>query len=103
MGPPAKLRREPKFVKAGLFWGWFLRRYGFYAIWMPWRRVYCLDDRVMEDPVIREHERVHSEQAEREGLVIFCASYLFWIARRGYWDNPYEVEARSRYGYNWGK
>ena len=100
MGPPAVLKREPKFVIAGRFWRWFLNKHGFAAIWMPWRRIYVLEQR-FHDTVLREHERVHSEQAEREGVIAFCIKYLWKTFRHGYWDNPYEIEARTRYGYNW--
>ena len=41
------------------------------------------------------HERKHLEQIERDGRVLFSIRYLYWLARHGYWNNPYEVEARA--------
>lgn len=48
----------------------------------------------------RAHERVHVRQCERWGP-LFLPAYLLaglwqWMrGRRAYWDNPFEVEARS--------
>lgn len=30
----------------------------------------------------------------REGRLLFSIKYLWWMCRYGYWNNPYEVEAR---------
>ena len=37
----------------------------------------------------------HLEQIERDGRVVFAVKYLWWLCRYGYWNNPYEVEARA--------
>lgn len=31
---------------------------------------------------------------ERDGRILFGIKRLWWLARYGYWRNPYEVEAR---------
>lgn len=27
--------------------------------------------------------------------MLFAVRYLWWLARHGYWNNPYEIEARA--------
>ena len=49
----------------------------------------------------RSHEQVHVRQYERWGIAFFPAyaasSVWQWLrGRRAYWDNHFEVEARSR-------
>lgn len=49
---------------------------------------------------LRGHERVHVRQYERWGLGFFLAypalSLWQWLhGHRAYWDNPFEVQARS--------
>ena len=85
------------FVPAGLFWRPALRLLGAVAITMPWRRVYMLPA-YFEDETIRRHELVHIEQIERDGAVVFCVKYLWWLLRYGYRRNPYEIEAYDREG-----
>jgi hypothetical protein len=50
---------------------------------------------------LRAHERVHVQQYERWGIAFFvayAASSLWQLlrGRRAYWDNHFEIEARSR-------
>jgi hypothetical protein len=97
MGPPAKLRREPRFRNANWFWHWFLVRYDFWAIPMPWRVVHVLPDKLNSE-VLRQHERVHYEQMEREGIIVWHLKYLVFLLKFGYRNNPYEVEAYNRFG-----
>lgn len=46
----------------------------------------------------RRHEDKHKEQWRREGRLFYCIKYLYYTIRHGYWDNPYEVEARHAAG-----
>lgn len=62
---------------------------------MPWRTVYLRSD-FFDNPWTRMHESVHIEQIEREGAVVFSVKYLWWWARLGYWQIPYEIEAYTR-------
>lgn len=41
------------------------------------------------------HEREHLRQIERDGRLLFALRYSWWTLRHGYWNNPYEVEARA--------
>lgn len=43
----------------------------------------------------RAHEECHKEQWRRVGTVLFAILYLWYLAIRGYQDNPYEIEARA--------
>lgn len=43
-----------------------------------------------------KHEMVHIEQYKRYGLIRFLVLYLWYSARYGYYNNPLEVEARSK-------
>lgn len=91
--------REPRFIVAPRHIAWFLRRMQFWAIPNPFTRtVYCLPQHI-DDPVMRGHELVHFEQMDREGTLRFCVKYLWYAARYGYWNNPYEREAYSRFSY----
>lgn len=71
---------------------WFLRRYGFAAMTLPWRQVHIIFE-YRDDPSVIAHEQVHLDQIDRDGPVWFTLRYLYWLARYGYRANPYEVEA----------
>ena len=62
---------------------------------MPWRVVYYRDN-WNKCPVFIRHEMVHIEQIEREGPWLFSIKYLYWLARHGYRNNPYEREAYEK-------
>jgi hypothetical protein len=81
--------------KFRIAWGpirWFLLASRSVGIAMPWGRVYLLG-RWHADRLTRVHELVHLRQIQRDGPVLFSLRYLWWLARYGYWKNPYEVEA----------
>jgi hypothetical protein len=51
----------------------------------------------------RTHERVHVQQCERWGpffipAYLACSGYVMLRGRDGYWDNPFEIEARKMCG-----
>jgi len=75
------------------------------ARWLPFRAIalghviIAVGSRQLE--TLRAHERVHVRQYERWGIAFFPAyaasSVWQWLrGRRAYWDNHFEVEARSR-------
>lgn len=37
----------------------------------------------------------HVEQMTRDSAIVFYAKYLWRSIRYGYWNNPYEIEARA--------
>lgn len=59
-----------------------------------WRTIYVLPGHEYNERLLR-HERKHLEQIKRDGRVVFSIKYLWWLCRYGYWNNPYEVEARA--------
>lgn len=59
-----------------------------------WRTVYVLPGYEHDQRLLR-HERCHLEQIERDGRLKFSLKYLWWTVQRGYWMNPYEIEARA--------
>lgn len=59
-----------------------------------WGTVYVLPGFECNERLLR-HERCHLEQIEREGRILFALKYSWWTLRHGYWNNPYEVEARA--------
>jgi hypothetical protein len=71
---------------------WLLRRSGFAAITLPWRRIYVLPEYGRHEGLLM-HELVHIQQIERDGPWLFAVRYLWWLVRYGYWKNPYEIEA----------
>ena len=74
--------------------GWFLRRTGFAGITVaPWG-IYILPENLTNTNLIR-HEQVHWAQWQRMGTVRFYATYLWQVARYGYWNAPMEREARG--------
>jgi hypothetical protein len=107
MGPRAILLREPWFRPANWFWQWFLTRYDFAAIPMPWGCVHVRRDMFAREgvmPILREHERVHYEQMEREGpwilgILWWHLKYFLFLVKHGYRKNPYEIEAYTRFGW----
>jgi hypothetical protein len=41
------------------------------------------------------HEEYHKLQWRRAGKVKFALCYVWFLLRYGYWNNPYEVDARK--------
>lgn len=73
---------------------WLMRRAGFLGWASSWRVIYVLPGHEHNERLLR-HERCHLEQIERDGRLKFSIRYLYWLARHGYWNNPYEIEARA--------
>lgn len=74
---------------------WYLKRNKFNAWTSLWNTIYYVDEKSMMDSELVKHELVHIEQIKREGKIKFLFKYLYYNIRYGYWDNPYEVEARG--------
>ena len=73
---------------------WYMRACGFAGWTSFWRTIYVLPGHELDERLLR-HERKHLEQIERDGRLLFSIKYLWWLCRYGYWNNPYEVEART--------
>jgi hypothetical protein len=72
---------------------WYMRRCGFLGWTSFWGAIYVLPGSERDDRLLR-HEREHLRQIERDGRLLFALRYSWWTLRHGYWNNPYEVEAR---------
>lgn len=72
----------------------YMRLCGFKGWTSFWHTIYVLPGHEHDKRLLR-HERCHLEQIERDGRLLFSIRYLWWLARYGYWNNPYEVEARA--------
>lgn len=53
----------------------------------------CDEKRVGQ--VWRSHEAIHKRQWAKQGFFTFAITYLYYLVLHGYWDNPYEKEARG--------
>ena len=73
----------------------FLRIQGFKAITLPPFGIYALLD-ALNDQELEQHELVHWEQYKRMGAMKFYVTYLWLLARHGYWNHPMEIEARKK-------
>jgi len=71
----------------------YMKLCGFHGWASFWNTIYVLPGHEHNERLLR-HERKHLEQIERDGRLVFSIRYLWWLCRYGYWNNPYEVEAR---------
>jgi hypothetical protein len=44
------------------------------------------------------HERRHLQQAQEVGVLKWYVLYAWYTLRHGYWNNPFEVDAREAEG-----
>lgn len=73
---------------------WFLKLFGYDGHASLWRTVYILPEHFSDNALIN-HELEHIRQIEREGKFKFSVKYLYFLVRYGYWNNPYEIQARE--------
>lgn len=72
----------------------YMKLCGFRGWTSFWGAVYIMPGWESYQPLLR-HEAKHLEQIRRDGRIVFSAKYLYWLIRRGYWNHPYEIEARA--------
>ena len=66
-----------------------------YAITIGQTAFYSVSkEKVETDPKWIAHENHHKVQWKRDGIK-FLFKYIYYSIRYGYWNNPYEVEARK--------
>lgn len=73
----------------------FLVKYKKVAWTSLWNTIYYIDENTLKNKKVKKHELKHIEQMEREGKLKFTVKYLWYSITRGYFKNPYEVEARK--------
>jgi len=78
---------------SGLVLLW-MKATGFRGLTTPWQTIYLHPDNLTDAALIKQ-EQVHIAQIQRDGAFVFSAKYVWWSLRFGYWNNPYEVEARK--------
>lgn len=89
-----------KVQEAKGLYSWFLYKFNYGAITMPWKTIHIRSDRLGTEYVkLLEHEKVHVEQIEKLGALRWTITYLYYQIRYGYIKNPFEIEARSKSGW----
>jgi hypothetical protein len=89
-----RLVREVPIKPAGLFWGSILSTLGFAGIYTMHGTIYLLPA-YMGSERLRAHELHHALQRQRDGFFAFWFLTFWYLIRFGYWQSPYEVEARA--------
>ena len=72
----------------------YMKACGFQGWTSLWNVVYIAPGYEQHAGLLR-HERKHLEQMQRDGKLVYLVKYSYWLLRYGYWDNPYEIEARK--------
>jgi len=52
----------------------------------------------LDDEQLRVHEGVHAAQFREHGWIGFIVKYCWYFVRYGYWNSPFEIEARNKAG-----
>jgi hypothetical protein len=52
-------------------------------------------DEFLNDSRLLKHEMCHVRQYQRHGFLMFIMKYLWQSIRHGYYNNPFEKEARD--------
>ena len=73
---------------------WYMKLCGFQGWTSFWNVIYLDPDHMDDDKLIR-HEMKHIEQIQEQGRLKFAVKYTYYTMRYGYWNNPYEIEARE--------
>lgn len=67
-----------------------------FAITIGQTTYYSSDEQYVKTrPNWQRHEDCHKRQWAKYGRIRFAVLYLYYSARYGYWNNPFEVEARA--------
>lgn len=74
---------------------WYMRTFGFEGWTSLWGDIYLLPGGTPVVQLLR-HELCHQKQMERDGKLLFMLKYMWRLLWYGYYQNPYEVEARAQ-------
>jgi len=81
---------------------WFMNRMKFQGWTSLWGDIYFVPGCETDAGLIL-HEQTHLKQMAKDGKLVYMVKYLYWTARYGYMQNPYEIEARAvQYGISKG-
>ena len=87
---------EANFVEVGGWKLWLLKKMGFLGFTFFNGTVWLRPDMDAETKYrVMTHEARHIFQIKRDGYIKFTIKYLYYLARYGYRQNPYEVDARK--------
>lgn len=85
------------FKEAKHIYKWFLKTFGYVAIVNPFSLTcYVLEGYFPPSVPLKAHEDTHFKQIKKDGRIIFCLKYLWYILLYGYTGNPYEIEAKQK-------
>ena len=73
---------------------WYMNLCGFKGWTSFWKTIYVLPGYENNEQLLK-HEKCHLKQIEDDGIIIFSLVYIYWTLQYGYYNNPYEVEARQ--------
>lgn len=73
----------------------YMNKKGFFGWTSFWNTIYYLREKDLNDEKLRKHELCHVAQIKREGYIKFTIKYMWYNFKVGYWNNPYEIEARQ--------
>ena len=89
-----------KIQEAKGIYSWFLYKFNYSAITMPWKTIHVRSDRLdSKYSKLLDHEKVHIAQIEKLGAIKWTVTYLYYQLKYGYIKNPFEIEARSKSGW----
>ena len=87
---------EVNFVEVGGWKLWLLKKMGFLGFTFFNGTVWLRPDMDAETKYrVMTHEARHIFQIKRDGKIVFALKYLYYLAKYGYKNNPYEVDARK--------
>jgi hypothetical protein len=72
----------------------YMQMFGFKGLTTPWKQIYIMEGYENSQWLIR-HELKHIEQMQRDGWFTFHIMYFYYLLKYGYYENPYEIEARN--------
>ena len=67
------------------------------AGWSAYKSIHNISKKALaiEGISLTAHELTHTTQSRQYGLTALAVRYLYYLARVGYWNNPFEVAARA--------
>lgn len=83
-----------KLVKSGSLFDRYLDFKGYHGYITAWGQVYIKED-YKSNQMLLKHEWRHVQQMTEDGVIIWNLKYIAYQIIYGYWNNPYEIDARK--------
>lgn len=74
---------------------WYMKKKGFLGWTSFWNTVYYQNQTLTKNKRLVRHELQHIEQMKRLGKFKFAMLYTYYNLKYGYYNNPFEIEARK--------